>query len=188
MVCNIHLIVGLGNPGSEYTLTRHNAGAWYVALLAKHYNLALKKESKFFGYTARIAFANHHVRLLIPTTYMNCSGKSVSALTHFYRIKPTEILVAHDELDLMPGKAKIKFGGSNCGHNGLKDIQNKLGNNPDFYRLRIGIGHPCNKKSVVQFVLSPPSIVEKKLIDKTLDKVISNTSLLINTGVHKTIN
>lgn len=188
MVSNIKLIVGLANPGAEYDLTRHNAGAWYVELLAKHYNLFLKEESKFFGYTARVNLVENDVRLLIPTTYMNLSGKSVSALANFYRIKPTEILVAHDELDLMPGTAKIKLSGSNSGHNGLKDIQNKLGNNSDFYRLRIGIGHPGDKNRVVRFVLSKPTLTEQKLIDDTIDEAIRCTSILLNEGVNKAVN
>ncbi|WGL99522.1 aminoacyl-tRNA hydrolase [Arsenophonus sp. aPb] len=188
MVCNIKLIVGLANPGAEYALTRHNVGAWYVELLAKHHNQLLKEESKFFGYTARINLADNDVRLLIPTTYMNLSGKSVLALANFYRIKPAEILVAHDELDLMPGTAKIKLGGSNGGHNGLKDIQNKLGNDPNFYRLRIGIGHPGDKNKVVGFVLSKPTLAEQKLIDDTIDEAIGCTPILLNEGVHKAVN
>jgi len=182
------LIVGLANPGAEYALTRHNAGAWYVELLAKHYNQLLKEESKFFGYTARINLAGNDVRLLIPTTYMNLSGKSVLALANFYRIKPAEILVAHDELDLMPGTAKIKLGGSNGGHNGLKDIQNKLGNDPNFYRLRIGIGHPGDKNKVVGFVLSKPTLAEQKLINDTIDEAIGCTPILLNEGVNKAVN
>ncbi|MGP1931690.1 MAG: aminoacyl-tRNA hydrolase, partial [Arsenophonus sp. ET-DL12-MAG3] len=130
----IKLIVGLGNPDFKYMLTRHNVGASYVKLLAKKHNKSFKKENKFFGYTTKINLENNDVCLLIPTTYINLSGKSVLTLTNFYQIKPNEILVAHDELDLIPGIAKIKFGGSNNGHNGIKDIQNKLGNNPDFYR------------------------------------------------------
>ncbi|HGJ5855579.1 aminoacyl-tRNA hydrolase [Arsenophonus nasoniae] len=185
---NIKLIVGLANPGAEYALTRHNAGAWYVELLAKHYNQLLKEESKFFGYTARINLAGNDVRLLIPTTYMNLSGKSVLALANFYRIKPAEILVAHDELDLMPGTAKIKLGGSNGGHNGLKDIQNKLGNDPNFYRLRIGIGHPGDKNKVVGFVLSKPTLAEQKLINDTIDEAIGCTPILLNEGVNKAVN
>lgn len=188
MVSNIKLIVGLANPGAEYALTRHNAGAWYVELLAKHYNQLLKEESKFFGYTAKINFAGNDVRLLIPTTYMNLSGKSVLALANFYRIKPAEILVAHDELDLMPGTAKIKLGGSNGGHNGLKDIQNKLGNDPNFYRLRIGIGHPGDKNKVVGFVLSKPTLAEQKLINDTIDEAIGCTPILLNEGVNKAVN
>lgn len=117
------MIVGLANLGAEYAQTRHNAGAWYVDLLAQRHNQQLKEESKFFGYTARLNLAGNDVRLLVPTTFMNLSGKAVLAMANFYRIEPNEILVAHDELDLPPGVAKIKLGGGNGGHNGLKDIQ-----------------------------------------------------------------
>lgn len=141
----IKLIVGLANPGAEYAQTRHNAGAWFVDALAERNGQSLKEESKFYGYTARLNLAGNDVRLLVPTTFMNLSGKAVAALATFYRIQPDEILVAHDELDLPPGVAKLKLGGGNGGHNGLKDIQSKLGNNPNFYRLRIGIGHPGDK-------------------------------------------
>lgn len=155
---NIKLIVGLANPGAEYAQTRHNAGAWYVDQLAARHNQRLKEESKFFGYTARINLCGQDVRLLVPTTFMNLSGKSVLAMANFYRVNPDEILVAHDELDLPPGVAKMKLAGSNGGHNGLKDIQNKFGNNPNFYRLRIGIGHPGDKNKVVGFVLGKPCL------------------------------
>ncbi|MFP3013455.1 MAG: aminoacyl-tRNA hydrolase [Arsenophonus sp. NC-QC1-MAG3] len=188
MANKIKLIVGLANPDSEYILTRHNAGAWYVELLAKQCNQLLKKENKFFGYTTSVNLANNDIRLLIPTTYMNLSGKSVLALASYYSIKPSEILVSHDELDLMPGSAKIKLGGNNGGHNGLKDIQNKLGNNPNFYRLRIGIGHPGNKNKVASFVLNKPSLQEQKLIDDTINEAIRCTSILLNEGVDKAVN
>ncbi|MGP1958948.1 MAG: aminoacyl-tRNA hydrolase [Arsenophonus sp. NC-CH8-MAG3] len=188
MLNKIKLIVGLANPDSKYMLTRHNAGAWYVKLLAKQCNQLLKKENKFFGYTASINLANNNIRLLIPTTYMNLSGKSVLALASFYSIKPSEILISHDELDLMPGSAKIKLGGNNGGHNGLKDIQNKLGNNPNFYRLRIGIGHPGDKNKVVSFVLNKPTLQEQKLIDDTINEAIRCTPILLNEGVNKAVN
>ena len=132
------------NPGAEYAATRHNAGARYVDLLADRHR-ALREESKFFGYTSRINSAGEDVRLLVPTTFMNLSGKAVAAMATFYRINPDEILVAHDELDLPPGVAKFKLGGGHGGHNGLKDIISKLGNNPNFHRLRVGIGHPGDK-------------------------------------------
>lgn len=188
MASNIKLIVGLANPGSEYALTRHNVGAWYVKLLAKQYNQPLKEEKKFFGYTARINIAGNNTRLLIPITYMNLSGKSVLALASFYRIKSAEILVAHDELDLMPGTAKIKLGGSSGGHNGLKDVQDRLGNNPNFYRLRIGISHPGDKNKVIKFVLSKPSLQEQKLINNAINEAICCTSIILNEGVNKAIN
>ncbi|MBE8595184.1 aminoacyl-tRNA hydrolase [Xenorhabdus sp. BG5] len=185
---NIKLIVGLANPGAEYAQTRHNAGAWFVDLLAQRYNQSLKEENKFFGYTARINVNGQDIRLLVPTTFMNLSGKSVLALAGFYRIQPDEILVAHDELDLPPGVAKMKLGGSNGGHNGLKDIQNKLGNNPNFHRLRIGIGHPGDKNKVVGFVLGKPPASEQKLIDDAIDEALRCTDILIKDGVNKAIN
>ncbi|KAA1181309.1 aminoacyl-tRNA hydrolase [Photorhabdus heterorhabditis] len=185
---NIKLIVGLANPGAEYAQTRHNAGAWYVDLLAQSHNQSMKEESKFFGYTARINMCGHDIRLLVPTTFMNLSGKSVAALASFYRIQPDEILVAHDELDLPPGVAKMKLGGSHGGHNGLKDIQNKFGNNPNFYRLRIGIGHPGDKNKVVGFVLGKPPTSEQKLIDDAIDEALRCTDILIKQDMDKAIN
>ncbi|WP_426577178.1 aminoacyl-tRNA hydrolase [Xenorhabdus stockiae] len=185
---NIKLIVGLANPGAEYAQTRHNAGAWFVDLLAQRHNQSLKEESKFFGYTARINMNGQDVRLLVPTTFMNLSGKAVLALAGFYRIQPDEILVAHDELDLPPGVAKMKLGGSNGGHNGLKDIQNKFGNNPNFHRLRIGIGHPGDKNKVVGFVLGKPPVSEQKLIDDAIAEALSCTDILMKDGMSKAIN
>ncbi|HHQ6602860.1 TPA: aminoacyl-tRNA hydrolase [Serratia fonticola] len=185
---SIKLIVGLANPGSEYAQTRHNAGAWYVDLLAQRHNQPLKEESKFFGYTARLNLAGNDVRLLVPTTFMNLSGKAVGALATFYRILPEEILVAHDELDLPPGVAKLKLGGSNGGHNGLKDIQSKLGNNPNFYRLRIGIGHPGDKNKVVGFVLGKPPASEQTLIDDAIDESLRCTEILLKEGMTKAMN
>lgn len=179
----IKLIVGLANPGAEYAATRHNAGAWYVDLLASRYNQSLKEEAKFFGYTAHIKLGENDVRLLVPTTFMNLSGKSVVALATFYRINPDEIMVAHDELDLAPGVAKFKLGGGHGGHNGLKDIINKLGNNPNFYRLRIGIGHPGDKNKVVGFVLGKPPASEQKLIDDAIDEAMRCTDIWANDGL-----
>lgn len=184
----IKLIVGLANQGSEYASTRHNAGAWFIEQLAQRYNQSLKNETKFFGYTARINVNNQDIRLLIPTTYMNLSGKAVQAMATFYQIKPEEILVAHDELDLNPGNAKFKLGGGHGGHNGLKDIINKLGNNPNFYRLRIGIGHPGDKSKVVGFVLNKPSKPEQNLIDQAIDESVRCTEVLVNQGIEAAMN
>ncbi|MBP8127714.1 MAG: aminoacyl-tRNA hydrolase, partial [Aeromonadaceae bacterium] len=128
MSSDIRLIVGLGNPGQEYACTRHNAGAWYVAELAARHNGSLREDPKYYGLTARITLAGQEVRLLIPTTFMNLSGKSVSALAKFFQIPVESILVAHDELDLPPGVARFKQGGGHGGHNGLKDIISKMGN------------------------------------------------------------
>lgn len=185
---NIKLIVGLANPGAEYALTRHNAGAWYVDLLARRYNQPLKEESKFFGYTARLNLAGKDIRLLVPTTFMNLSGKAIAAMATFYRILPEEILVAHDELDLPPGVAKFKLGGSNGGHNGLKDTQNRLSNNPNFYRLRIGIGHPGDKNKVVGFVLGKPPATEQALINDAIDESLRCTELWLSEGLTKAMN
>ncbi len=184
----IKLIVGLANPGADYAQTRHNAGAWYVDLLAQRHQQSLKEESKFFGYTARINLNGNDVRLLVPTTFMNLSGKAVLAMANFYRIQPDEILVAHDELDLPPGVVKMKLGGGNGGHNGLKDIQSKFSNNPNFYRLRIGIGHPGDKNKVVGFVLGKPPTSEQKLIDDAIDEALACTDILMRDGYEKAIN
>lgn len=184
----IKLIVGLANPGAEYAQTRHNAGAWYVDLLARRHQQSLKEEPKFYGYTARINLNGNDVRLLVPTTFMNLSGKAVLAMANFYRIEPNEILVAHDELDLPPGIVKMKLGGGNGGHNGLKDIQSKFSNNPNFYRLRIGIGHPGDKNKVVGFVLGKPPMSEQKLIDDAIDEALSCTDILMRDGYEKAIN
>lgn len=182
------MIVGLANPGAEYAQTRHNAGAWFVDRLAECNNQSLKEESKFYGYTARLNLAGQDVRLLVPSTFMNLSGKAVSAMASFYRILPEEILVAHDELDIPPGVAKLKLGGGNGGHNGLKDIQSKLGNNPNFYRLRIGIGHPGDKSKVTGFVLGKPPTSEQALIDETIDEAIRCTDVLLKEDVTKAMN
>ena len=184
----IKLIVGLANPGNEYAATRHNAGAWFVDQLAERYHQSLKNEPKFFGYSSRITLSGQDVRLLVPTTFMNLSGKAVQAMATFYQIKPEEILVAHDELDINPGLAKFKFGGSHGGHNGLKDIASKLGNNLNFYRLRIGIGHPGDKNKVVSYVLNKPSKSEQDLIDKAIDESVCCTEILLSDGIEAAMN
>lgn len=181
----IKLIVGLANPGAEYAATRHNAGAWYVDLLAERLRAPLREEPKFVGYTSRITLEGEDVRLLVPTTFMNLSGKAVGAMVSFYRIQPDEILVAHDELDLPPGVAKFKLGGGHGGHNGLKDIISKLGNNPNFHRLRVGIGHPGDKNKVVGFVLGKPPVSEQKLIDEAIDEAARCTELWFKEGLAK---
>ncbi|MEY8709398.1 aminoacyl-tRNA hydrolase [Mangrovibacter phragmitis] len=179
----IKLIVGLANPGAEYAATRHNAGAWYVDSLAQRHNQSLKDDPKFFGYSARIQVNGSDVRLLVPTTFMNLSGKSVLAMASFYRIMPDEILVAHDELDLPPGVAKFKTGGGHGGHNGLKDIISKLGNNPGFHRLRVGIGHPGDKNKVTGFVLGKPPLSEQQAIDAAIDEAVRCTDILFKDGL-----
>ncbi len=166
----IKLIVGLGNPGPEYQNTRHNAGEWFVKQLANRYNTTLSAQSKFFGHTGRIFIGPYDIHLLIPSTFMNLSGKSVGALANFYKIEPEQILVAHDELDIDPGTARIKLGGGHGGHNGLRDIIKQLGNNKNFYRLRIGIGHPGHKSQVSNYVLSKASVSDQQKIDAAIDE------------------
>lgn len=180
--------MGLANPGPEYAQTRHNSGLWYLNQLISQENIQLKAEVKFHGQTGRIQFLGNDLRLLVPTTFMNLSGKAVAAMANFYRIKPEEILVAHDELDLPPGCAKFKLGGGHGGHNGLKDIISKLGNNKNFYRLRIGIGHPGDRNRVSGYVLSKASKTEQSLIDQSIDEAVHCTHILGVDGLEKAMN
>ncbi|MDQ6568233.1 MAG: aminoacyl-tRNA hydrolase [Haemophilus parahaemolyticus] len=184
----IKLIVGLANPGAKYEGTRHNAGEWFVNELARMYNTSLKEEAKYFGKVAKINTAQGEVRLLVPTTFMNLSGKAVGALANFYRIKPEEILVAHDELDLPPGVAKIKQGGGHGGHNGLKDIIASLGNNNNFYRVRIGIGHPGHRDLVAGYVLGKPAPQDQEKINSAVDEASRCVEVLFKDGIVKATN
>ncbi|QLB17555.1 aminoacyl-tRNA hydrolase [Mannheimia varigena] len=184
----IKLIVGLANPGAKYEETRHNAGEWLINKLARMYNVSLKEEAKYFGKVAKINTAQGEVRLLVPTTFMNLSGKAVGALANFYRIKPEEILVAHDELDLPPGSVKLKKGGGHGGHNGLKDIIAALGNNKEFYRVRIGIGHPGHKDLVAGYVLGKPAPQEKELINAAVDESSRCIEILLKDGIVRATN
>ncbi|CDG85488.1 aminoacyl-tRNA hydrolase [Janthinobacterium agaricidamnosum] len=169
----IRLIVGLGNPGPEYEQTRHNAGFWLVDNLANSLpGVRLQRESRFNAMVAKTALAGHDVWLLEPLTFMNRSGQSVGALARFYKINPDEVLVVHDELDIAPGLVKMKKGGSSGGHNGLKDITAALGTQ-DYWRLRLGIGHPRTlglQQAVADFVLHRPRKEEQTLIDEAIDK------------------
>lgn len=182
---DIKLIVGLANPGEKYQQTRHNAGAWYVDELARVCGASLVADSKYYGLTARVTLYGKDVRLLIPTTFMNLSGKSVGALANFFRIEPEEILVAHDELDMPPGVAKFKLGGGHGGHNGLKDIIANLSNNKGFYRLRIGIGHPGDKSLVSNYVLGKAPQTEQGLIEDVIDEAVRATELLFKEDMSK---
>ncbi|HHF6596439.1 TPA: aminoacyl-tRNA hydrolase [Haemophilus influenzae] len=184
----IKLIVGLGNPGEKYADTRHNAGEWLIERLARRFNVSLNPESKFFGKTARTLVNGKEVRLLVPTTFMNLSGKAVGALSSFYRIKPEEILVIHDELDLPAGTAKLKQGGGHGGHNGLKDIVAQLGNNNNFYRLRIGIGHPGHRDLVAGYVLNKPSPADRDALEKVLDEATDCVEMIFKDGMIKATN
>ncbi|STZ75901.1 aminoacyl-tRNA hydrolase [Bergeriella denitrificans] len=174
----IKLIVGLGNPGQEYEHTRHNVGFWLLDELVWQWKAAFKDEKKFFGQVAREAREGGDVWLLKPTTFMNRSGQAVAALAQFYKIKPEEILVVHDELDIPCGRIKFKLGGGNGGHNGLKDIQARIGT-PNFYRLRLGIDHPGDKNLVVGYVLNKPSAADRQLIDDSINKSLQGLPQLI---------
>ena len=184
----IKLIVGLSNPGDKYKDTRHNAGEWLVERLAQRFNFSLKEESKFFGKTARAVINGQEIRFLVPSTFMNLSGKAVGALATFYRIQPEQILIAHDELDLPPGTVKIKLGGGHGGHNGLRDSIAQLSNNKNFYRLRVGIGHPGDKNLVSAYVLSKPSPTDLTLIDKALEEATDCVEVLLKDGINKATN
>ena len=170
----IQLIVGLANPGDEYSKTRHNAGAWFVENLARRFNFELREEAKFEGLFAKIQGTFDKIgkvdfRCLVPSTYMNCSGRSVSAALSFFKIAPSDLLVAHDELDLPAGTVRLKFGGGHGGHNGLRDIISAIGE--DFWRLRVGIGHPGHKDQVLDYVLHSPSKEDRLLINQGLSNV-----------------
>ena len=174
----IRLIVGLGNPGPEHESTRHNAGFWFVDEVARALSVRLAPERSYFGHAARATVAGRPLWLLEPATFMNLSGKSVAALARFFKIEPGEILVAHDELDLLPGEVKMKVGGSHAGHNGLKDIQAQLGD-AGFWRLRLGIGHPGVKAEVIDYVLRKPPAAEREAIGKAMDQALSALDLVI---------
>ncbi|MDF7676005.1 aminoacyl-tRNA hydrolase [Neisseriaceae bacterium ESL0693] len=179
MMSIIRLIAGLGNPGTEYKHTRHNMGFDFIDQLADHWHQTLKTEKKFFGDVARVALDSGEIWLLKPNTFMNKSGMAVQALADFYKIRPDEILVVHDELDIPCGQVKFKRGGGNGGHNGLKDIQAKLGS-ADFYRLRLGIDHPGDRNLVVHYVLHKPQTSEKRLIEEAMQKSIAVMPTLLS--------
>ena len=169
----IKLFVGLGNIGEQYAATRHNAGFWWVDLIAKQTSSHLPLEAKFFGMVGKLQ-PHADTWLLKPNTFMNASGKAVAALANYYKITPSEICVIHDELDLPAGSAKLKFGGGHGGHNGLRDIHAALGT-ADYWRLRIGIDHPGDKNQVVNFVLKPPTKDEQSAID---DAIMRSSDIL----------
>jgi PTH1 family peptidyl-tRNA hydrolase len=175
----IALIVGLGNPGHEYEHTRHNAGEWYLERLARVYGATLVPEQKYFGRTARVSINGHDVRLLVPTTFMNRSGQSTSALATFFKIAPEQMLVAHDELDMPPGTAKLKMGGGHGGHNGLRDIVASHGNNANFLRLRVGIGRPEQKGDVTPWVLGKPQQTDREKIDAAIAAAVAETPVMV---------
>ncbi|MCX7896804.1 MAG: aminoacyl-tRNA hydrolase [Rhodocyclaceae bacterium] len=174
----IRLVVGLGNPGAEYAKTRHNAGFWFCERLAETLAIPLAHESRFHGRVGRLRQPDADLWLLLPSTYMNRSGIAVRALMQFYRIEPAEMLVVHDELDLPPGFLRLKYGGGLGGHNGLKDITSHLGTQ-DYWRLRIGIGHPGDKNAVIEYVLKPPRPEERAAIESALVRALEGWPLIL---------
>jgi PTH1 family peptidyl-tRNA hydrolase len=175
----IRLIVGLGNPGTEYERTRHNVGFWWVDGAARKLGATLKHDRAYHGLVARVNRADGPLYLLEPQTYMNVSGKSVAALARFFKIAPQDMLVVHDEIDLPPGQMKLKLGGGVAGHNGLKDLQAQLGS-ADFWRLRIGVGHPGNRDEVADWVLRKPSPEQRELVESCVARSLDALELLIN--------
>ena len=169
---SLKVIVGLGNPGHKHDSDRHNAGVIFLHHLCKSYGGTLRGESKFFGEFGSISVDGHEIKLLFPTTFMNHSGKSVSALCKFFKIEPQNLLVAYDEIDFDVGVTRFKEGGGHGGHNGIRDIISALGGQNGFYRLRIGVGHPGHKSMVANYVLSPPSRTEAQIIMSDIEEAI----------------
>ena len=184
----IRLIAGLGNPGPQYEQTRHNAGAWLIESLARRYQLTLKADRKYFGLTTKLCLPSGDVQLIIPSTFMNRSGQAVQALANYYKIKPEEILVAHDELDFPAGTVRLKESGGHGGHNGLRDIISTLGGNKDFYRLRIGIDHPGDKKLVHDYVLGRPSVSDRQKIERSIEDIEDVIELIISGDISTAMN
>ncbi len=179
----IKLIVGLGNPGEQYMLTRHNAGFWFVQHIAHQFNIALSPDKKFHGVTGRGQVHGHDIRLLLPLTFMNKSGQSVVPMVNYYNIANDELLIAHDELDIDAGSIKLKTSGGHGGHNGLRDITPHIGT--DFHRLRVGIGHPGHKSKVTGHVLSKPSANEQIAIESALTAAFEALPLLLAGDIEK---
>ena len=182
------LIVGLGNPGPEYAETRHNAGSWLVEAWAQALGLRWVTEQRFHGLLARFQGPEQDVRFLLPQTYMNKSGLSVLSVASFFKILPTEILVAHDELDLPPGCVRLKQGGGHGGHNGLRDIISSLSHQQGFARLRLGIGHPGEARQVVDYVLGRPPMQERRLIEAAIEAVLDRQALLLQGDLSAVMN
>ncbi len=187
MASRVSIIVGLGNPGSKYEATRHNAGFWFVDRLARDAGAHFKLESKYKGEVCKIAVANRDVWLLKPHTFMNASGQSVRAVAQFYRVEPLDVLVAHDELDLAPGTLRIKRGGGAAGHNGIRDIAEQLGS-PDFTRLRIGIGRPATRDEGINYVLTAPPKTDRAAIDEAIGEAVIYTPELLTGEIQKAMN
>jgi PTH1 family peptidyl-tRNA hydrolase len=180
----IKLFVGLGNPGPDYTDTRHNAGFWWIDALADKLGVQLQQDKAWHGQVARTTVQGQVVWLLKPQTFMNLSGRAVAALARFFKIAPHEILVAHDELDIVPGQMRLKRGGSHAGHNGLRDIHDLLGSD-DYWRLRLGIGHPGVKSEVINWVLNKPMAEHRHAIDDCITRSLLAVPFLLNDEIAK---
>ena len=174
----IKLFVGMGNPGAEYEATRHNAGFWWIDALAQQLGVRLVPDKSYQGLVARATMNGDTVWLLKPQTFMNLSGRSVAAIARFFKIAPDQILVVHDELDILPGLLKLKQGGSHAGHNGLRDIHDQLGS-ADYWRLRIGIGHPGVKSEVIHWVLQKPTQAQRQTIEDCIERSLKTVPLLL---------
>ena len=179
----LRIIVGLGNPGPEHQVTRHNAGFWFVDLLARRHGGEFRDYRKYSGETARISIAEREIVLLKPTTYMNRSGLSIRQVSDFFKIAPEEILVAHDELDLPVGTVRLKQGGGHGGHNGLRDSIAHIGE--AFWRLRLGIGHPGNKAEVIDYVLTRAPRAEEDLILEAISTAADSIPLMLEQGAER---
>jgi PTH1 family peptidyl-tRNA hydrolase len=179
----LRIIVGLGNPGPEHQVTRHNVGFWFVDLLARRHGGEFRDYRKYSGETARVTIDGQELILLKPTTYMNRSGLSVRQISDFYKIVPDDILVAHDELDLPVGSVRLKNGGGHGGHNGLRDTIAHVGEN--FWRLRLGIGHPGNKADVIDYVLTRAPRVEEDLILEAVNTAADSVPLILEQGAER---
>ena len=183
----IQLIVGLGNPGPKYEKTRHNIGFWFIDALAHERGVSLRIENKFHGEVVKLSFAGQSLWLQKPMTYMNRSGQALGALANFYKIPATEVLVVHDELDLPPGQVRLKQGGGHGGHNGLRDIISQLGSK-DFYRLRIGIGHPGTAAEVTNYVLGSAPKAEQQILNDCVNDCLLNLSMIVEGDMQKAMN
>jgi PTH1 family peptidyl-tRNA hydrolase len=175
----IQLVVGLQNPGASYQATRHNAGGWFVEALAKESDTVFKIEKTLHSEIAIIVCGKSNLKVVLPLNFMNHNGQSVRAVSQFFRILPEHILIVHDDLDILPGRAKLKTGGGHGGHNGIRDIIQHLGT-PNFHRLRIGIGHPGHRDDVLDYVLGKPSCADKKKIDEVIDTSLSLLPLIVS--------
>ena len=180
---SIRLIAGLGNPGRKHQGDRHNVGFWFVSRLAAQQEVQMRSQPRFHGLVGKSGLAGSEVWFVMPQTYMNASGMAVGALARFYKIAPEECLVVHDELDFAPGVAKLKRGGGVAGHNGLRDVAAQLGTQ-DYWRLRIGIGHPGDKNVVADYVLSSPPAPERELIESAIARCLEASPLLLAGHMH----